>query len=336
MKLLKNIFTLFALCVVATCMAQEVTYYLPNTEVSLVIQYDEITLVRGEFYQYAERYLGTKDVITESGTRYELTGARVVVNRVADSSNPLRFVPGQNGLISFKLTKDGILEGLNLPEEQVAPEKKKSADSKKQTTVGQTMPLMEDQLMAASVAKMAEGAAKQIFRIREARMNLLAGDVDKAPADGRSTDLILKEMKAQEEQLVALFTGKTIRTHATRVCPISYTGEDLNEEVAFRFSNMLGVLPTDDLAGTPYFVTIKATARIEAPSPSGKQPAASAIYYVVPGEAEAIITDGNKELSKRQLLLRQLGYTTYLPLDLIKTQPVIRFGRAGQLLSIDK
>ena len=36
------------------------------------ISYDEVEAVRGELYQYSERYLGTKDALTESGITYVL------------------------------------------------------------------------------------------------------------------------------------------------------------------------------------------------------------------------------------------------------------------------
>ena len=44
----------------------------------------------------------------------------------------------------------------------------------------------EELLMAGSTAKQAEVAAKQIYRIRESRMNILTGDADNLPPDGEA------------------------------------------------------------------------------------------------------------------------------------------------------
>ena len=64
--------------------------------------------------------------------------------------------------------------------------------------------------MAGSTAKQAEVAAKQIYRIRESRMNILTGDADNLPPDGEAMKLVIQQLEEQEKALTNLFTG--IRT----------------------------------------------------------------------------------------------------------------------------
>lgn len=45
---------------------------------------------------------------------------------------------------------------------------------------------------------MAEVAAKQLYRIRESRLNLVTGEVDELPADGESFKLIIQQLDEQE------------------------------------------------------------------------------------------------------------------------------------------
>lgn len=63
--------------------------------------------------------------------------------------------------------------------------------------------------MSASTVKMAEVAAKQLYRIRESRLNLVTGEVDELPADGESFKLIIQQLDEQEAALTALFMGTT-------------------------------------------------------------------------------------------------------------------------------
>lgn len=322
----------------AISFAQEVTYYLPKTEIAVEITYEEQTFTQGPFYQYAERYLGTKEVIKENGKHYQLLQADIFTKTMPNTDKPFHFTLGADGLNSFVLSKNGILQGINMEEEPAVPAKSatKNNNDKKYTDVAKTMPLLEDQMLAASIAKMAEGAAKQIYRIREARINLLSGEVDKAPADGKSTELILKELDKQEKELTALFTGKTERQRKQKIVTISYEDLAENETIAFRFSQILGLVDTDDLAGEPYYISLNNVQKAASSETNSKQPAASPIWYIVPGSAEVQLTDGTKCITKKQLLFTQLGHEAYIPAAVIKQGATVTFGKAGQILSVKK
>ena len=133
--------------------------------VTFQIVYDKIDTERGELYQYSERYLGAGDVITESGTTYVLRSVRLVEN---DSTAP----------------KPPVRRTTDRPRHEVA----------------HRVAMSEEALMATSTARKAESIAKQIYRIREARLNILSGEAEHAPTDGVAMKLVLNGLNKQEEE----------------------------------------------------------------------------------------------------------------------------------------
>lgn len=190
-------------------------YYMPKTSWMITLNYDMVKHTPGLFYQYAERYLGTKDVVLEETSNYQLTDLTIEQYTTADNERAYKVTP-QKGVQTQMLTlsEDGRLLGYNIGLDSVTNQKRKTTKaicvSEKSCDL---MPLLEEQFMASSTAKMAEGAAKMIYRIRDTRLNILAGDVECAPADGDALRLVLDKLAEQEQRLVELFVGKTEVEH---------------------------------------------------------------------------------------------------------------------------
>ena len=187
-------------------------------QVCLRVDYKEITTERGPLYQYAHRYLNAGQVITEDGTVYVLENVCIVAEK---------------------------------PEmEPVAP-----VEGQQEKTVARQAPLSEDAILAGSTMKMAECVAKQIYRLREARVNTLSGETDHIPADGMSMQLVLTTLNEEEEKLTALFVGTTTVTEHSLyiVCDSLQEGKN----VALRFSKIAGPVDKDDLSGEPIRVELK-------------------------------------------------------------------------------
>lgn len=204
---------LFTIVAVATAV-------IASAQIQLTIEYNEVQSLRGELYQYSERYLGPCDVLTDEGTTYELKA----IYRSAEKETK-----------AASKTKMGAQEG-----------------SYKHTQM--PVALSEEALMAGNLSKKAEMVAKQIYRIREARLNLLSCEVEHMPADGKSMQIVLDELRYQERQLVAMFVGQThVIPHTLTInCP----DEDTAGEVLLRFSKFAGPVDKDNLSGEPIKVTI--------------------------------------------------------------------------------
>lgn len=323
-----------------------IVYYMPQTQIAVTVEYDVITTKPGVFYMYAERYLGATDVITQEQTYYELTGIATSLRTVPDRMRIYK-VLAQRGVEAqlLALTDAGILYGYNVPPESPVPYPYRPMITPREAFINPgAMPLLEEQMIANSTAKMAEGAAKQIYHLRETRLNILSGDVEHAPADGQAMQLVMNELNQHEQQLTALFVGtKTIEHRSTT---LYYTPtEDTNSVVLCRLSRYAGIVHADDLSGEPITMTIHAE-RQELASEYGseqannkKQSLPSQIFYNLPGSADIQITYKTQFQVQETYPIAQYGVAIPLALDLFmgKERPHIYFNtQTGNISSIQK
>lgn len=282
-------------------------YYMPKTEVLLQVEYERTDAKAGMFYQYAQRYLGIDDVVKENKVSYKIKSVSFQTRTVADK-NRAYTIKNNNYNIGISLTEDGILCGINTRNTTKVNNRftYKTDTPETETEQKNYVPLGEEQIMSGSQAKMAESTAKQIYRIRENRFNLLAGDVENMPTEGESVKLILNELKQQEDALCALFTGtKTTTTH------YAYYQIDLTNAVTnatlFRFSTLAGPVEATDLSGSPVAVTIQHGKPDYVTTQKEHKPSKDAIYYNVPGNASIEIMYNKQILAQTDLKVAQLG-----------------------------
>ena len=288
-----------------------ITYTLPKTVLTVEAEVTKVTCKAGPYYQYAEKYLGVKDVITDNKVYYELGKISLLNRGVPDADNTyiVEFKQGTVAPYAY-LTEDGRLCSINAeysPKEtaQKASSKKHKATEK----VTDASVLSEELLMAGSTAKQAEVAAKQIYRIRESRMNILTGEADNLPPDGEAMKLVIQQLESQEKSLSNLFTG--IRTKETQSYEVEIEPkEDLNKEILFRFSSRLGILDADDLGGAPVYMNLTATERAPQLDPKEaekKEKSLKGIVYNVPGKANVEIMMNKINLFKGEVQITQFG-----------------------------
>ena len=321
-----------------------VVYYMPKTELVMTLDYDVITETPGVFYQYAQRYLGANEVITESKITYSLTAVEMESTSSADMDRAYQVV-AQKGLQTQLLTlsTDGRLMGYGCGacDEVEAKGERREAKGERQEARGESkkvMPLLEEQFIAGTTAKMAEGAAKQIYRIREMRLNLLAGEVEHVPADGKAMELVLAELSQREEELVALFVGTRSVEHKTHT--LHYAPEKtVKKEVVCRFSQHSGVVKSDDLSGSPIYVNVKTSKPTMRDAETGSKVVLSPIYYNLPGLAQVDIEYNGQVMCKGDYAIAQLGVAIPLSSELFigKETPIIRFNpETGNIQSIEQ
>ena len=321
-----------------------VVYYMPKNELVITLQYDIVNEEPGIFYQYAGRYLGAEDVIKESKTSYVLTSIENELVTTADTERAYK-IDASLGIKEqmIALSADGRLLGYNVGEEAKGNEAKgESLEVKGERLevkgTDKLMPLLEEQFMASSTAKMAEGAAKMIYRIREARLNLLAGEVEHVPADGEAMKQVLAEMERQEQALVELFTGKTTVSHASH--SLIYTPmQSVESETLCRFSVHSGVVAADDLSGEPIYISLEATKQSlsTAVEISSKAPLLSQLYYNLPGEAKVNMTYKGKQMACSTYQIAQFGVAIPVAKQWFTSKqiPVIHINpETGNILSI--
>lgn len=311
-------------------------YSLPKTVFCIEVQTEKTTQKPGKFYRYSERYLATNKVMTEEKTTYKLKNIVVKTRAIADPNRTYSIVPNGNLQTSrLSVNAQGILCGINTPAE---PESvpAKVCDAPKAETLNQDalLPLGEEYMLAGSEAKLAEGAAKQIYRIRESRMGLLTADIDKLPADGESLKSMLEGMNKLEKKLTELFIGQTNTEIETQTLYLTPTAS-VNNEVLFRLSALKGLVASDDLSGVPYYISV--TPAEKAVAGSKPRSESAALYTVLPVSTQLSIGDGVSTIYSNQFFVPQFGKTISLPESLFKQAHLkVRVDQqTGRLLGIE-
>lgn len=288
-----------------------ITYSLPKTSLVVDAEVTKVTCKAGPYYKYAEKYLGVKDAITEDKVYYELGKIDLSNKGVPDADNTyiVEFKGGTVAPYAY-LTEEGLLCSINAeytPEGSAQNATQKKAQAPNKATDASVF--SEELLMAGSTTKQAEVAAKQIYRIRESRLNILTGEADNLPPDGEAMKLVIQQLEEQEKTLSSLFTGGRIKeTTDFEVTIVPF--DNLDKEVLFRFSDQLGIVDADDLGGTPVYMNLKAIDRapeMDAKEAEKKEKAMKGIIYNVPGKAAIEISMNKKTLYKGEAQITQFG-----------------------------
>ena len=294
------------------------SYNLPTTMVAVEINSTKKIQTRGPYYLYAEKYLGVKDVIIKSQTSYHLDKIDITTFGLANPAETYLVKFNAENPPSFYLTEEGQLLSINTEPDIIVTKPKSNKLDGSDESSDAISALSEEQLSAGSIAKMAETAAKQIYRIRESRMNLVTGDVDQLPADGESFKIIMKQLDDQEKALTEMFVGKTVEQHLTDY--IDLNPADWQEKnILFRFSKYFGLVDNDNLSGTAFY--LKATTVKDLRPIKEEQIAANkkrreknkGVAYTVPGTMTIELSSNNKIVKSKEIEVAQFGEIMQLP-----------------------
>jgi hypothetical protein len=290
-----------------------VTYFLPKTVFTVRVDYSKTTQKAGQYVRYAEKYLGLKEqsVVLEDKVFYTLDKINIESKGVIDKN--------ASYLVEFKskttspfvyLTEEGVICTINADYVDETGNNNKNSVARPASKSSTTPPhsvYTEEYLQAGSVTKMAEVAAKQIYKLRESRTDLLTGNADNAPRDGEGMKIILANLDAQEKALMELFVGTTafeLYDAEFEIEPLT----NLDKEVLFRFSRYSGIVDKDDLSGSPVYINVRnleSTEEIIDPKRKAKE--AQSIVYNVPGKAEVEVFYGINSMYRNTLQVVQFG-----------------------------
>lgn len=318
-----------------------IVYTLPKTQIEIEIKANKVSYTPGEFSKYADRYLRMTNVSADPEEYWELTSVKVKSAGVPNSEASY-FVKLKDKTVAplMELTEDGIVKSINVPYSQSKATKTKPATPAIQRKANPREFLTEEILMANSTAKMAELVAKEIYNIRESKNALLRGQADNMPSDGAQLKIMLDNLNLQEEAMTKMFSGirnKEEKTFTVRLTP----DKEFNNEVAFRFSKKLGIVDNNDLAGTPFYISLKDLKSVKIPQEEEgkKKKDLDGVAYNVPGQALVTLTDGKKKLYEGELPVTQFGIIEYLAPVLFNKNSTIKVyfdPNTGGLLKVDR
>lgn len=291
-----------------------VRYSLPQTALRITVTATCTAVKAGPYAAFAEKLLGITDAPQDDQTTWEVSELRLDAVGVADTSRTFHIAFGGSVMPTFYLTRDGLLWSVNRQPEGVLPATPTPTPAP--ASVRKPVAMTEEMMHAGSKAKQADAAARQVFRIRESRMDLLTGETDNVPKDGAAYQLVMDNLEAQEQAYLELFAGEKTVTTQTRTYTFVPMGE-VTGEVLFRFSQHFGLLDADDLSGQPYTLAVRVTEdNREAPQPEGKKksaPKGQGIAYVLPGKAHVTVRQGRTSLVEGDYRMGQLGRVERLP-----------------------
>lgn len=299
-----------------------VVYFLPKTVLNFHLLLEQQTFTPGEFARYAERYLHRTDIAQEPLTTYTISDITIRQSAVRDTSKcfNVRLKSGKSETAEVRLSEDGVLLAVNAePLKTPAAPTFKPSPKPEPDDVHRYLP--PEILTAGSTAKKAELTAQLIFELQERRQQLITGEADDLPQDEQQLRYMVSEIDRQHQALMTLFTGSTNRdttAHMLTLCP----EREMKREILFRLSQRLGLVDKDDLAGTPYYITIEDpnhTDTLKYTLPDGKKE--GGFYVNQPGTVRLTLQREDQPLSTHTLPMAQFGFVTLRGGQLFKRYP---------------
>lgn len=306
-----------------------VVYSLPKTSLAITLKVKRTVYKRGEFYQFSQRYLSI-DPVMESRTEHVLDDVMITNRGIPDTGNSYMVTFKANSVSPFiSLTADGLIAAINddavIEKEslfEIPPPQASPADPIRYLT--------EETLRAGSTAKRAELVSKQIFELRQSRNDILIGDADNMPPDGEAYKVVMNQLNEQEKALTEMFTGSSQMEYYTKEFVIVPDQDDIDKMVVARFSEKLGPVDADNLAGKPIYLSLKAK---EAKADNFLTPKereqfekkiAAGVVYNIPVKSTVSLEFNNKVLKNQEIDIVQFGGKEVLTNKMIdnKKQPL--------------
>lgn len=297
-----------------------ITYSLPQTEIVITVKATCTKIKAGIYAPFAEKYLGMTDAPQEDCTKWEIESIALESAARPDISRTYHIeIPDRGTVPTFYLTEGGCLWSINEAPRPITTDSQELVpEESSKNGLAPVQVMNEELLKAGSKSKQAEIASRQIFRIRESRLNLLTGEVDNLPADGASFQLVLDNLEAQEKAYLALFNGeKEMKTVVRKFQVIP--SDAVEKEILFRFSSHYGFADVDDLGGEPLLMSLSILEdnRMEPvpvdPKAKKKTAERQGIAYLLPGKANISLQFRGKNMISEDFQLGQFGRVEQLP-----------------------
>ncbi len=289
-------------------------YCLPTTVLDITIETEFTEKTPGKFYNYARRNLNIDNAITKEDRSATIKSITIVPRGEANKDS--------EWLMSFKggVGTYVVLNGDNIPiainteniPVQSAPQLPvaKAAEPTPLETEAARQAITLDMTMSSSTSKMAQIAAERVFELREHRNDLISGQADNMPPDGKALQLALDNLAAQEAALTAMFAGTTKTWTEVTTLVFEPNNQGIKNFILARLSPIDGIVDADDLSGDPIYLTVDVLTRGEIPNDEKGLPKPfpkGGVAYQIPGTAQISIDYNGQNLKSEQFSLAQLG-----------------------------
>lgn len=318
-----------------------IAYSLPRTGIKIKVVAEKTVRVAGPYAQYAGKYLGIDNASPASSESWEIKNITMGTFAEPDPKQVHKAMGVTAALVN--MTSFGTIAGIN----SEASSEETAIETNNLTTESLTpeYPFTDMsmwgmftkgdstnnyRIMSKSTEEKAAEAAEVIYSIRNSRFRLLTNADDEPLPDGKSFEVMARELKEMENEKLALFIGKSYMK-SYEYCFCFIPGEnDAKSEVVFRFSGSRGVLPKTDLSGKPVIIDVRKVSALNASQKNqlgSQNPNAgeSGIFYRMPGQAEVTLSDGVSTIAATRLTIAQFGEVATLPESLLDGSYMIQF-----------
>jgi hypothetical protein len=264
-----------------------IIYSLPKTAITVKVTAVNEVSVRGPYYQYASKYIGTEDIITNNSSVWKLGNIDISSYPVQDSSRT--FVVETNYPCAMNFSPEGFLESVNtkpdfqernyrdddthtnLTSDDLSSRRKfQDINVNRYETVFDTVlhvvdadsiftavPSAKKNLIRKSLEEQAQELANEIFLLRDDRNALLKGEGDgnNAPT-GDALRYMVEQLNKLEESYMSMFVGKKIKIEKTFIFNYIPNQNAKQQATLFNFSPEYGVVPNGSKKGNPITVEI--------------------------------------------------------------------------------
>ncbi len=264
-----------------------IIYSLPKTAITVKVTAVNEVSVRGPYYQYASKYIGTDDIITSNSSVWKLGNIDISSYPVQDSSRT--YVVETNYPCAMNFSPEGFLESINtkpdfqernyrdddthnnLTSDDLSSRRKfQDINVNRYETVFDTVlhvvdadsiftavPSAKKNLIRKSLEEQAQELANEIFLLRDDRNALLKGEGDgnNAPT-GDALRYMVEQLNKLEESYMSMFVGKKIKIEKTFIFNYIPNQNAKQQATLFNFSPEYGVVPNGSKKGSPITVEI--------------------------------------------------------------------------------
>lgn len=323
-----------------------ILYSLPLTGFEFTVIAQRTVQTAGPYHNYADQFLGLKDVIRSNNTIWTLNEVKIVAFNELDPDQ--YYIIESNGLMennALSLREGGLILDItqdmytnrnyyskNLEASDNYRPGIRDMGSDQYYNIEQDttykiveldtafvrIPYVLERRRQLTVEEQAENTARILLELREGRHLILTGEANVFPQDRAAID----EIKRLENEYISLFSGKSsseIKTFKFFLIPEKEM-ED-RPVILFRFSSEDGVLDATDLSGRPVVVEMFSAGKVDQinliEQPNNSDTKYDRLFYRIPEVVDLKVTDGRQTLGSSRQLIYQFGKVVTLPANYI-------------------
>lgn len=292
-------------------------YSLPLTALRITVTAQKETFTAGPYSQYAKRFIGTSNVVSENSVKWTITDLQVTPFGVKDDERQylMQLKPGVTTFIG--VASDGMLLSVNTEPEETNPTGSgmKQVGARVLRQGGNVEDYLnyvnQDYLTAQNSMRQAEMLANTRMEVIEAYNEFINGTSDNMPETQGQLELMCEKLAEQRDAMSRAFTGTSSLEEFSS--EYVYIPDGNGEAVLFRVSDFNGLVGADDYSGSPVYIGIEVTNEGALPKdPLTGEPKAfpkDGVVYGIPGSAKVSIYTDNRELFSKEFEFSQFGTT---------------------------